>query len=218
MKIKNKQKKVDDRDTITLVLKHNPLFQDPAQKITSFCQDLAHTTKIKASNSKVPRIINARKQPLNLLRMLSLSKKRDHTITNNNNVLGTFTKCGNTRCLFCYECVISDTTYTTKNGTILKRKVEMNCKTMDLIYCLICLACGEEYIGETGCTIAERTNLHRSQITNDKYRKMKVSKHIHECSCNKFKIFPFYKCNQQSHIYREEIEKKFRIMVCPSLH
>ena len=149
--------------------------------------------------------------------MLSLSKKRDHTenlpYTNN-----TFTKCNSKQCIFCHENVISENTYTTKNGTVLKRKMPMDCKTMDLIYLLVCSKCEEEYLGETGCTISERTNLHRSQIKNEKYRKLKVSKHIHECGGDKFKMFPFYKCTQQSHIYREEMEMKFRKLVCPKLH
>ena len=206
-----------ERDKITLVMNHNPQYLDPSDKIKNIVQDLAHTVKIQATNDRIPIIINARRQPPNLVRMLSLSKKRDHTenLPNTNN---TFTKCNSKQCIFCHENVISENTYTTKNGTVLKRKMPMDCKTMDLIYLLVCTKCEEEYLGETGCTISERTNLHRSQIKNEKYRKLKVSKHIHECGGDKFKMFPFYKCTQQSHIYREEMEMKFRKLVCPKLH
>ena len=205
-------------EIITLVLEHNPQYIDPSKKIANIVTDLVHTDKIKASNSEIPKIINARKQPLNLLRLLSLSKKRDHNLNELNNNNGEFIKCGNKQCLFCKDNAIVESTYTTKNGTTLKRNVNMTCKTMDLIYLLMCTGCREEYLGETGCTIAERTNLHRSQIKIETYRKLKVSKHVHNCSNGQFKIFPFHKCSQQSHIYREEMEMRFRNLVNPKLH
>ena len=76
-----------------------------------------------------------------------------------------------------------------------------------------------EYIGETGRTIAERTNLHRSQIKIEKYRKLIVSNHVSSCgNGNRFKIFPFHKCSKGDHIYREEVEGRFRAIVRPDLH
>ena len=78
--------------------------------------------------------------------------------------------------------------------------------------------CKEEYIGETGCQINLRTNLHRNQIENEKYSQIKASRHIHTCGNNKFKMFPFHKCFKRCQIYREEVEEKYRKLVKPKLH
>ena len=114
--------------------------------------------------------------------------------------------------------VIENNKYMTENGTVLTRNYNMTCKTMDLIYLLICMSCKGEYCGETGIQINERINLHRNQISNDKYRKMAVCKHVNECGNNKFYIFPFHKCFKQDHVYRETLELFYREQIQPRLH
>ena len=96
----------------------------------------------------------------------------------------------------------------------------MNCKTQDLNYLLVCgnPKCRREYVGETGIPINLRTNLHRNQINDDNYGKMKMCKHIKKCSKGKFKVFPFYKYYKGCNFYREEMELKFREEVKPELH
>ena len=166
----------------------------------------------------MPKFIHAKRQPPNLLRSLSLSQKRDHTNNDQSEQNGiTFEKCNDKRCLLC-KIVIDSPTYKTKNGTILKRNFKMTCKSRDLIYLLICFTCLSEYLGETGNKINLRTNVHRNQIEDEDYRKLKCSKHIHNCGHNKFKIFPFYQCFQNCHFFREENEKYFRSIVKPELH
>ena len=214
-----KRAKKDHKENITLVIDHNPNLVDPSQRIKNFCKELAKMPAVISGHMKVPQIITARRQPPNLLRSLSLSKKRDHKTLDKVTKVFDFDKCKNSRCKFCTENVIPDPTYTTLNGTKLVRNEKMSCKTQDLIYCLVCDGCKKEYIGETGRTIAERTNLHRSQINIEKYRKLTVSKHVNSCgNGNKFKIFPFHKCSKGDHIYREEVEGRFRAIVRPDLH
>ena len=106
----------------------------------------------------MPKIITARRQPMNLLRILSLSVKRDHKLNNSNNT-GLFEKCKNARCLICQQVIVSST-YKTKNGQIIKRNANLNCKSKRLLYLLICSKCKEEYNGETGIQLNLRTNLH----------------------------------------------------------
>ena len=156
----------------------------------------------------------ARRQPPNLLRHLSLSIHRDQKPTEPSRK---FKKCSDKRCEFC-KIVIDEDSYTTKNGFKLTRNHAMTCKTRDLIYMIICEGCLEEYIGETGNQINLRTNVHRNQIENENYAQLKVSKHIHTCGNNKFKVFPFQKSFKQCHVYREELEEKYRKLVQPTLH
>ena len=163
-----------------MVINHNPNIRDPSIKTKECAAGLMFTEKVAGGLVDYPKIIVARRQPPNLLRSLSLSVTRDQ---NQNSQLpkdSTFSKCTDPRCQFC-QLVITSSTYTTKNGTLLKRNQPMCCKTMDLIYVLICQKCKGEYVGETGVTINERTNLHRSQIIHEKYRKLKVSQHIFHC-------------------------------------
>ena len=184
--------KKDKAKAITMVINHNPNIRDPSIKTKECAAGLMFTEKVAGGLVDYPKIIVARRQPPNLLRSLSLSVTRDQ---NQNYQLpkdSTFSKCTDPRCQFC-QLVITSSTYTTKNGTLLKRNQPMCCKTMDLIYVLICQKCKGEYVGETGVTINERTNLHRSQIIHEKYRKLKVSQHIFHCSNGLFNIFPYYK-------------------------
>ena len=165
---------------------------------------------------QVPTIITARRQSPSLNRILSLSQKRDHSLSENINK-GTYTRCQDKRCLTC-PSVITSKTYTTKNGTKLFRNANMTCKTRVLLYLLICKKCRDEYTGETGDLIHRRNNLHRNQITNDDYRKLKVSHHIHECGNDEYELFPFFKCYKDCHIFREEMELHFRAKINPALH
>ena len=65
---------------------------------------------------------------MNLLRILSLSVKRVHKLKKSNT--GSFEKCKDTRCLASQQVIFSST-YKTKNGQIIKRNANMNCKSKD---------------------------------------------------------------------------------------
>jgi len=212
----NTKKKEKDTDNIPLVLDYNPTIKDPSLKIKDTFKNLELLDKISNGQINMPNMIVARRQPPSLLRQLSLSIFRDHDIKIDHNQ-PKYTKCDSNKCIFC-TIVISDDSYTTKNGTVLTRNQAMSCKSMDLLYVLICNNCKEEYVGETGVAINERTNLHRSQIITEEYRNLKVSKHIHRCGNNEFQIFPFHKCYKQCHIYREEMESHYRSIIEPKLH
>lgn len=211
-----RKKKIDDKKTLTMVIDHDPNLVDPSSTVKRICNSLLMTEKAKAGIMTMPKIITARRQPPNLSRILSLSKKRDHTL-NSNIKPGSYTPCKDSRCGTC-PAVIKNRTLTTRNGTVLTRNADMNCKTRDLIYVVICKTCKKEYIGETGIETNRRMNLHRNQITNPDYRNLKVSQHIHVCGKDEFEIYPFLKCYKNCNIYREEMELHIRNKVHPELH
>ena len=99
-RIQNKKKS----DFITLVLDHNPTIIDPSQIIKENCKSLALLDKITSGKKKMPKILTARRQPMNLLRILSLSIKRDHKLTKSNT--GNFEKCKDARCLTCQQVIV----------------------------------------------------------------------------------------------------------------
>ena len=44
---------------------------------------------------------------------------------------------------------------------------KFTCASTNVVYPLTCTACQAAYVGETGCTLRERMNGHRSAINND---------------------------------------------------
>ena len=213
--LQTKEKEPTPKDRIIFTSTYNPRIVDPAIRLKQACMNLKHTTANMPTT-----LIAARRQPPNLRRILSLSKKRDQYIEQNEAGGQPFTRCEDKRCKTC-PASIQEGNFTTQNGTVLTRKHAMSCKSKDLIYMIICNGCGGEYIGETGRTLSERMNLHRSHISCIENGKLQVSKHIRTCASNletKFKIFPFFKCNKGSHYHREVVEQEFRELVRPGLH
>ena len=214
--LKKSRKKEEAENIVTLVSDYNPNIQDKFINIKQLLGNLQIIDKVQSVSKKskkepdkiIPRIINAKRQPKNLQRIFNTKKSRP---------VRTFNKCKNKRCLTCKQ-IIDKETHETKNGTILKRNEKMTCKSRDLIYCLICPTCKEEYIGETGSPLNIRMNLHRNQIEVPEYRNLPCSKHLYFCGKSKFNIFPFFKCKSNSNIFREAAEKHFQDLVEPLLH
>ena len=95
----------------------------------------------------------------------------------------------------------------------------MNCASKNLIYALICPGCSDFYIGETRNTLRERTRVHKQQITDSKYRNLYVSKHVHECGKNDFKIIPIHALKMNSNTsQRRSKEKHFIDTLKPKLN
>lgn len=51
--------------------------------------------------------------------------------------------------------------------------------------------------------------MHKQQIRDPEYRKIKLSEHIDVCGRGQFKVFPFYKLFTESATERREKEKHF---------
>lgn len=69
----------------------------------------------------------------------------------------------------------------------------MSCQSKNSIYTIICDGCNQFYIGETGTTLRTRIRVHKQQIRDPEYRKIKLSEHIDVFGRGQFKVFPFYK-------------------------
>ena len=216
LKITRNKEGKEHENIITLVSDYNPNTHEKFTNIKQLLDNLQITEKVQSLSKNtnkepkiiIPRIINAKRQPKNLQRIFNTNKSKP---------IRTYNKCTNKRCLTCKQVIDKDT-YTTKNGTTLKRNEKMNCKSQDLIYCLICPTCKEEYIGETGIPLHKRMNLHRNQIEIEEYRNLPCSKHLYTCGKTKFKIFPFFKCKSNNNIFRHAAEKHFQDIVHPLLH
>ena len=47
----------------------------------------------------------------------------------------------------------------------------VDCQTSNLVYCINCDKCHEQYVGETGQTLSQRFSQHRGYMRNDKLDK-----------------------------------------------
>ena len=156
-------------------------------------------------------IINSKRQPKNLKRILT-SSKFDY-ISSEIKV----SKCGDKRCKTCPD-LTEGTEISFNNGTRFGVKRSMNCKTEYVVYTLTCSKCGEFYVGKTTNMLKQRMTVHRQQTKDPNLRVLKVNKHFHSCSDGKFNIFPIYSVSNSNDSLLEEKEKLFINILKPSLN
>ena len=91
-----------------------------------------------------------------------------------------------------------------------KIKENMYCNSTNLIYLITCTKCQKQYVGETGRSIRDRVNDHRSDIT----RKIDTPIGLHfnttEHKIFHLKIIPIEKIHYENNNYRK-IREKFWI-------
>ena len=112
-------------------------------------------------------------------------------------------KCGKSRCKTC-PIIIEGQSFTFRNGKSFTVKHDMNCATKNVIYALICQNCIKFYIGQTSNELRKRKTLHRQQTVRNEFRVLKVNKHIHECSNDRFNVVPIYKVFNNNASLRDE--------------
>lgn len=211
--LRNPQPKAQTVDSsIALVTTHNPnnpRIHKGIQTALSILNNSKTMNPIMANT----RIINSKRQPPNLKKLLTTAKFSTKQCT------PTVSKCADTRCKCC-DHVENTTTVTMENGETFYVKTDMNCNTSNLIYMLQCCGCKQQYIGETGDTLRNRMRVHRQHVRDENVRMLYVSEHIDKCAKQKpfFKVFPFYKCTNTSTVFRREKEKYFINKYKPSLN
>ena len=153
------------------------------------------------------KIIDSRRQPLNFKRILSRAKfqsesRRDYKVE----------KCGDIRCGICsrdkYNYFETGNSKTFKNGQIFRVNADMNCKSTNVIYCITCPSCHENYIGQTGNSLCERVRVQKQQIRHPNLRQIPLSGHLDQCANGTFKIFPFNKNFRTDTNYRKKRWKR----------
>ena len=92
---------------------------------------------------------------------------------------------------------------------MLKNSFNWSNLSSNLIYVVICERCKEEYIGETGCLVKERTNIYRQHIRQPQYQQLAVQKYLRTCGDGKFHIFLFFKIIQENKYLRKSYENDY---------
>ena len=106
-------------------------------------------------------------------------------------------------------------------GDIFYLEEDMNCKSSDLIYVVICSTWNEEYMGEAGeekKKARDRYRVYRQHIRQPQYQQLKCEEHFWTCGKGESKIFSLFKLHSQNKYLREQYEKYFRYKFKPMLH
>lgn len=92
----------------------------------------------------------------------------------------------------------------------------MSCKSKNLLYCITCNNCGEDYIGQTG---TYRPHARPSPTDNDpSTRNTPCSEHFDNCARGDYQVFPFYKLKTDSTAMRLVKENYFIKLFSPKLN
>lgn len=69
----------------------------------------------------------------------------------------------------------------------------MTCKSKNIIFCMTCDGCGENYYGQTGTKLDDHVRVHRQQIRHSSVSNTPCSEHFDMCMIDQFEIILFYK-------------------------
>ena len=197
---------------LPLVLTQNPNNPQIIKKIKQDIQFLKNSESMKAilDNNK---FIVCYRQPKNLKKQLTQARFVSERTQDEISV----TQCGEPRCGTC-SIIITGVGINLKNGKTWNVKYQMNCKSHNVIYVLICTQCRSFYVGQTE-NLRHRVTLHRQQINNPEYCHLAVSEHIRKCSNGNFQIMPIYQCNANSdRLIRESKEREIIVILEPDLN
>lgn len=106
-------------------------------------------------------LITAYRNSRNLRQMLISSKFVG-------NAPGAFRGCDQSRCLTCRLHAAPKTQISSSvNNRVILIKNNISCSTINVIYIITCRSCNLQYVGETGRSLRDRVNDHRSAIKNN---------------------------------------------------
>ncbi|KAK3091940.1 hypothetical protein FSP39_023867 [Pinctada imbricata] len=195
---------------IPFVTTHNPRNKN-VFKTAKTCLPILHQSDNLRSLINQQDIINSRRQPPNLKRLLTKARFTTETETH------VVSQCQDPRCGTC-PYIQTGQSFTFKNGKVFHVNAKMNCKSKNLIYEMTCPNCGENYVGQTGTKLADRVRVHKQQIRDPSTRNTPCSGHFDMCGGGSFSIFPFYKVKEDNEQLRKAKENYFIEIFKPKLN
>lgn len=166
---------------------------------------IPHLRNITTSFLPQNTIIQAYRQPHKLSRLT------------NSTVFFNTTRCNKPRCKLCPDFIESRKSIFI-NGKPILFNSNMCCVTSNLIYCLFCKKCPNQfYIGETSLPLSNRITLHRQQSTHSIYTILPVSKHLLNCKSG-FLVTPLFHLPNRSQYLRRKMEQYFINILNPTLN
>ena len=208
-----KPKEVYDNDSVLpFVHTYDPAHQALLREIKSLTSRLFTGLECRPIFGDT-RIIDSRREPSSILRLLQYSRFDEARSAISNKGV---TRCGMRNCATCPQIMETDSIYFEKAGCAFRVNANMDCTVRNVVYALFCGGCGKSYVGETVC-LRNRASAHRSNSKTEERAVMEVSKHL--VLCNKgFRICPIYKVKQECKILRLVIEDNLIKLLKPDLN
>jgi len=204
---RKKRTQSEENDLIPFITTYNPKNLDITTIAKTNVQILQNSRRIRNIITK-DKILSNKWQPRNLKRLLT--RARFNSSEQETKIIE---KCGDPRCGTC-RYIHTGPNLKLKNGREIYPNANLNCKSVNLIYCIVCSGCNEWYIGQTGSSLCERIRIHRQQIRSPSTRQIPLSEHLDVCGHQTFIVFPFYKLGEANVTRRLSKEdyfvKKFR--------
>ena len=116
-----------------------------------------------------------------------------------------FHKCNTSRCNLCVKGVFGTNIRITETNEVFHIKQHITCKSKNLIYCVTCKKCMEQYIGETEQELHSRSVGHLSDIRNDKPGLPYVT-HFQKCGIEHYSITGIEKLRNSNRAFRKQRE------------
>ena len=195
---------------IPLVVTHNPRNVNMFSYVKDCFPILQQSEKLR-NRIDMKNIIYSRRQPRNLKKLLTRAK------FSSDEENPAVYKCMDPRCGTC-PYLKTGNSFSFKCGKTFTIRTNMSCKSRNLIYCMTCTSCGENYIGQTGTKLADRVRVHKQQIRDPSVRNTPCSEHFDLCANGNFLIFPFYKLSENNEHLRRAKEDYFVKLFKPKLN
>ena len=147
-------------DRIPLVITYNPSLPSIVHIAREHHHNLHTSERMKWATPEPPLI--AFRRPKNLRDLLVRAELRQNQRSPPGNK-----KCGNPKCKTCSILITESTFSSHSNGKSFTLKSTATCKTTNVIYMIHCKCCGKQYVGETGQTLHQIMNGHRTDVTHN---------------------------------------------------
>ena len=127
-----------------------------------------------------------------------------------------FSKCGDPRCMTCKKGIFVNELLITETKETHKITQPITCKTSNLVYCITCLKCRDQYIGETGQELHRRQSGHINDI-KEKRTGLPYVRHFLKCGIDNYSITGVEKVRSRDPQIRKQREgfykKLFKVKI-----
>ena len=174
------------------IIRYDRICSDP-QDLEKACDILFKSLRERGYNKRYLRSIKNKT-------LQELKQKRQLKV-------GSIKPCRGKLCQTCN--FIQETTQIKKGNETVKIFQNLNCNSRNLIYLIHCDSCGAQYVGETGRTLRERFNGHRTDVRLSK--RTNVAVHFDGCLCNFEQHCKLYPIEEIPDTLSQEANKKLRL-------
>ncbi|XP_078583735.1 uncharacterized protein LOC144866254 [Branchiostoma floridae x Branchiostoma japonicum] len=161
-----KKKRATPQDRPVLVTTYNPHLPPVNNILRKYWNILQLSPRTRELFKDPPLVAYRRNKNLKDTLVRAQIPKENNNFITKNIPSGSY-PCGR-KCLTCTYVKKSKAFHSHQTSIRYTIRAHITCRTRNIIYMIQCKKCGIQYVGETGQTLANRMNGHRSSIKTDK--------------------------------------------------